>query len=255
MAAQKLVWITGASQGIGRALSLELALRGHIVAASARNLDALQELSYDAASYPGSVHAFSLNVTEQVEVIEAFNEIENTLGQIDVAVLNAGTHIETPANDFHSADVSHLMQLNFMGCVFALEQLLPLMRARKSGRIAVVSSLAGYRGLPTASGYGASKAALINLCESLRLELSGSGVTMQVVNPGFVKTPLTDRNPFEMPFLISAKSAAVRIANGLESNRFEIRFPRRFAWIMAFLRHCPFWLYSLLVKNKTTRER
>lgn len=251
MHAKGVVWITGASQGIGRALTLELAQRGYTVAASARNTQALYALAHATDALPGSVHPYTADVTDQLSVVETHRAIETSLGPIEIAVLNAGTHIETPADNFRSADIEKLLQLNVVGTVYALEVLLPVMRERRSGRIAVVSSLAGYRGLPTAAGYGASKAALINLCESLRLELYNTGVKIQVINPGFVRTPLTDRNTFEMPFLISPESAARRIANGLQSDRFEIRFPRRFAFIMSLLKHCPHWLYSLLIRKKT----
>ena len=254
MLENKVVWICGASQGIGRALAIELAAQGARVAASARNAAALDMLAEETSTLPGSVHPFPLDVTKLQSLYDTLDDIAAALGPVDIAVLNAGTHKITPVEDFQSSDVEAIIGLNVMGTVHGLEVLLPKMRARRQGRIAVVASLAGYRGLPTAAGYGASKAALINLCEALRLELYESGVVLQIINPGFVKTPLTDKNPFEMPFLISAEKAAKIIAKGLQSKRYEIRFPTIFALIMAALRLCPHWLYSLLIRKKTKND-
>ena len=247
----KIVWICGASQGIGRALSLALTRAGASVAASARNVESLKSLQQETQGAKGSVHIYPLDVTDLAALRTTHDEIESSMGPVDIAVLNAGTHKTTPANDFQSRDIKNLLELNVMGAVHGLEVLLPTMRARGKGRIAVVASLAGYRGLPTAAGYGASKAALINLCEALRLDLHGTGVTLQVINPGFVKTPLTDKNEFEMPFLISTEDAADAILRGLQTHRFEIRFPTMFACIMATLNLCPHWLYSVLIRKKT----
>ena len=202
---------------------------------------------------PGSISAFPLDVTNPESVASVQGSILSTFGSIDVAVLNAGTHKPTPANAFNRADFDELFQLNVMGCVNMLETLLPTLLGQRSGRVAIVASLAGYRGLPTAAAYGASKAALINLCEALRIELEGSGVIVQLINPGFVKTPLTDKNPFEMPSLISAETAAQKIADGLARDRFEVRFPPLFAGIMSVLRHLPFSLYSYLIRKQTQR--
>ena len=127
--------------------------------------------------------------------------------------------------------------------------LLPRLIARRAGHVAVVASVAGYRGLPSAAGYGASKAALINLCEALKPELDGCGVRLSLINPGFVRTPLTDRNPFPMPFLMDADDAAERLVRGLESGRFETTFPRRFTWGLKLLRCLPYALYFPLTRR------
>ena len=151
------------------------------------------------------------------------------------------------AAEFTAEGLRDLIEINVMGTAACLEALMPRMIARGRGRIAVVASVAGYRGLPTSAYYGATKAALINLAESLRFDLARAGVTMQLIDPGFVKTPLTDRNEFPMPFLISAELAADRIASGLRSRRFEIAFPRRFVWMLKLLRCLPYALYFPLV--------
>ena len=183
----------------------------------------------------------------------AVARIEAEHGPIDVAVLNAGTHRPVSAAEFTAEGLRELMEINVMGTAACLEALMPRMIARGRGRIAVVASVAGYRGLPTSAYYGATKAALINLTESLKFDLDRAGVTMQLIDPGFVKTPLTDRNEFPMPFLISAELAADRIASGLRSRRFEIAFPRRFVWMLKLLRCLPYALYFPLVGRSTRR--
>ncbi len=248
----RIAWITGASQGIGRALALELASRGWQVAASARGVEALQQLAEESVlAGRGRIIPMPLDVCDSDACQQVVEQITATQGAIDLAVLNAGTHQPLTAAEFTVTAVRQLIELNLMGCVNSISPLLTNMQARGAGRIAVVASLSGYRGLPTASAYGASKAALINLCESLRLDLHGSGVSIQVINPGFVKTPLTDRNTFSMPELISAEQAALYIVEGVSSNRFEIRFPPRFAWLMGLLRHLPYSLYFPLIRRMT----
>ncbi|WP_421862500.1 SDR family NAD(P)-dependent oxidoreductase [Motiliproteus sp.] len=272
-AEQPLVWITGASQGIGAALALEYAARGWRVAASARNAARLQQVQRRALPLPGSVEPFPLDVCERDQHQQVLDRIEARFGPVRLAILNAGSHRPQSALEFDSGLVRELMELNLMGVANGLEVLIRRMLnrtptqdahachpptprhaidpARTRGTIAVVASLAGYRGLPNAAAYGASKAALINLCEALRLELADTPVRLQLINPGFVKTPLTDRNTFRMPFLIEAEQAAREIADGLETERFEIRFPSQFGWLMALLRQLPYGLYFPLVRRLT----
>ena len=244
------VWITGASMGIGEALALRLARDGAEVVASARSADRLADLAKRA---DGRIVPWPLDITDAVAVGAAVAGIEAERGPIDVAVLNAGTHQPVSAAEFTADGLRRLIELNLFGTAACLEALMPRMIARGRGRIAVVASVAGYRGLPTSAYYGATKAALINLAESLRFDLARAGVTMQLIDPGFVKTPLTDRNEFPMPFLISAELAADRIASGLRSRRFEIAFPRRFVWMLKLLRCLPYALYFPLVGRSTRR--
>jgi NAD(P)-dependent dehydrogenase (short-subunit alcohol dehydrogenase family) len=178
-------------------------------------------------------------VTDPAAVTAAVGTIERTLGPIDQAVLNAGSHQPVRATGLSAAAFRELTELNLMGTVNCLEALLPGMIARRAGRIAVVASLAGYRGLPTSAAYGMTKAGLINMAEALKPELEAYGVHMQVVNPGFVRTPLTDKNPFPMPFLMEVEDAAGAFYRGLGSKRFEIVFPRRLAYLLKVLRCLP----------------
>jgi short-subunit dehydrogenase len=242
------VWITGASMGIGEALARRLARDGKEVIASARSADRLQAL---AATSGGRIVAWPLDITDHAAVQAEVARIEALRGPIDVAVLNAGTHQPVSAADFTAAGLRALMEINLMGAAACLEALMPRMVARGRGRIAVVASVAGYRGLPTSAYYGASKAALINLTECLKFDLDRAGVTIQLVDPGFVKTPLTDKNEFPMPFLISAEAAADLIAAGLRSSRFEIAFPRAFVAMLKLLRILPYRLYFPLVARST----
>lgn len=243
-----LAWITGASSGIGRALALRLARDGWTVAVSARSAPALQSL----AAMPeakGRLRPFPLDVTDGRAVAATVAAVEEELGSIALAVLNAGTHRPMGAADFDAATARALMEVNYMGVVHALEALLPRLRARRAGQVAVVASLAGYRGLPTAAAYGPSKAALINLCEALRPELERDGVTLQLVNPGFVATPLTARNDFPMPFLLPLDAAVDAFARGLRRKRFEIVFPRRLAAMLRLGRSLPYFLYFALARR------
>jgi short-subunit dehydrogenase len=245
------IWITGASSGIGAALALRLVQDGHEVAASARDADRLARLSDQAREAEGRIHPYPLDVTDRPAAAAVLAEIEDALGPIDTAVLAAGTHHPVSARDFKAADLARLVDVNLIGTANCLEPLLRAMIGRRRGRIAIVSSVAGYRGLPTAAYYGATKAALINLAEALKFDLDRHGVTMQLIDPGFVKTPLADQNEFPMPFLIPAEKAAERIARGLESTRFEITFPRRFTYILKLLRCLPYRLYFPLVARAT----
>jgi NAD(P)-dependent dehydrogenase (short-subunit alcohol dehydrogenase family) len=244
------VWITGASMGIGEALARRLAQDGAQVIASARSADRLAAV---AAASDGRIVAEPLDVTDHAAVLAAVNRIEAERGPIDVAVLNAGSHQPVTAAEFTADGLRRLMELNVFGVASCLEALMPRMIPRGRGRIAVVASVAGYRGLPTSAYYGATKAALINLAESLKFDLDRAGVTLQLIDPGFVRTPLTDKNDFPMPFLITAELAADRIAQGLKSGRFEIAFPSPFVLMLKLLRILPYALYFPLVGRGTRK--
>lgn len=243
----RIVWITGAGKGLGRALALLLAGRGDVVAASARTASDLATLQAEAAG--GRFAAYPLDTTDERATLEIVETIERELGPIDQAVLNAGTHLPVAADALATEPFRRLVETNLMGTVNGLAALAPRMVARRRGRIAVVASVAGYRGLPSASAYGATKAGLINMAEALRPDLMRHGVVLQVINPGFVRTPLTDRNDFPMPFLVEAEDAARRIAAGLATDRFEIAFPRRFVLMLKLLRLLPYPLFFALTRR------
>ncbi len=246
----KTIWITGASQGLGQSLVLAYAEQGYRVYASARNSAALQVLGSQADHLSGEVIAIPLDITEPQSVIAGVAKILQQQ-PLDRAILNAGTYIRQPIEHYNSIDLEYMVKLNLVGTSHCIEALLPHLLQQGAGQIAIVASLAGYRGLPLSSGYGASKAGLINLAESLRLDLSPLGIDIRLINPGFIKTPLTDINEFTMPDIISAEKAAQIILDRLEKNTFEIRFPTRFAIIMAWLSHLPYGLYFGLIKRIT----
>ncbi len=253
------VWITGASLVLGRAAALEYARRGWLVSITARSAAALDELAGSAPksapkSAPGIV-GYPGDITDRDGMAALVARIEAERGPIDLAILNAGTHQPMDARRFDPTVFDRLIGLNLGGTVNCLAPLVPAMVARRAGKIAIVASVAGYRGLPTAAAYGASKAALINMAEALHLELKPAGVAVALVNPGFIRTPLTDRNSFPMPFLMEADAAARRLADGLDGSAFEITFPRRFTWMLKLLRILPYRLYFALAARTVPAER
>jgi short-subunit dehydrogenase len=244
------IWITGASQGLGKSLALAYAQQGYRVYASARHEARLNALVNHAYDLSGEIIAIPLDITEQESVTAGINKILHQY-PLDRAILNAGTYLRQPVTHYSSTQLQQMVTLNLVGTSHCIEAILPHMLARQAGQIAIVASLAGYRGLPSSSGYGASKAGLINLAESLKLDLAPLGIDIRLINPGFVKTPLTDRNEFAMPDIISADTAAQIILDRLETSSFEIRFPTRFAKIMGMLRHLPYSFYFNLVRRIT----
>lgn len=249
-----IVWITGASSGLGAALAGRLARDGRTVALSARSADKLDAVARQSAG-PGSLHPVPLDTQDPEAACAAVARIEAELGPIGQAVLNAGTHQPVDPRALKVEDFRKLVEVNLMGTVHCLAAVLPPMLARRRGRIAIVASVAGYRGLPTAAAYGMTKAGLINLAEALRVELAPSGIVVQIVNPGFVRTPLTDRNRFPMPFLMEPEAAAEAFFRGLQSDRFEIAFPRRFVWMMKVLRCLPAPLAFAVTRRLLPEER
>lgn len=249
----QVLWITGAGKGIGKAVALEYAAQGWTVAISARTESDLNAVADEAAvvQLPGKVVAYPLDVTDHDAVKQVFKTIEAEHGALDQIIFNAGTHSPTPPKEFSVTPFRRLMEVNYMGSVNGVEAVLPSLIDRKSGHVAIVASVAGYSGLPDASAYGATKAALINMCESLKTQLDGLGVTISVINPGFVRTPLTDQNDFPMPFLMEPEDAARAVFNGMSKKKFEIAFPTPFVLILKFLRVLPYWLYFPLVKKMT----
>ena len=244
-------WVTGASQGIGRALALALAETGARVAISARSADVLTEL----AQLAPTLGPEALDVTDAAAVAAALDRIEQRQGPLDLVVLNAGVYQPLPGGVAGPEVFAEHMAVNYLGVVNGLCAVLPRMRARGSGQVAIVGSVAGYRGLPQAAAYGPTKAALINLAETLRLELLGSGVDLRLVNPGFVATRLTAKNRFAMPSILTPEDAAQRIVRGLQGDRFEIAFPSAFAAAMKVLRLLPYRLYFPLVARLTGLRR
>lgn len=240
----KTIWLIGASTGIGRALAYELSREDATLILSARDTIALQELQ----ALLGARHRIiSLDVSDREKVFEAYKEIKKTSTVLDSVIFMAGVYQPSSVSDINIEGARDILDINFMGAMYAVSSVLPDFQARKSGQIVLCASIAGYRGLPNAQPYAASKAALISFAESLRAENTSSGLDIKVINPGFVKTRLTDKNTFFMPMLIQPEEAAKEIMKGLMSNRFEIVFPFAFALIAKIIRILPYWLYFRLV--------
>lgn len=249
--ADGVVWITGASSGIGRATALAHARRGWTIAATARREPELLSLAQEAGAVGGRLIAHPGDVTDKDRMAQIASAIETAHGPIARLVLNAGAYIPVRAAAFETRAYKHSFDLNVMGVVNGLAAVLPAMMARRGGQIAITASVAGYGGLPSASAYGATKAALINLAAGLKFDLDNAGVLIQVVCPGFVKTQATEGNAFPMPFLMDVSDASERLVAGLETPRFEIAFPKRFAYLLKVLNCLPYRLYFDLVSRAT----
>jgi len=248
-----LAWVTGASSGIGRQVALDLARAGWTVAVTARREEELARLAREAP--PGRILVAAADVTDAEAIAAAASRVEAESGRpIALAILNAGTYVHDSAQGFDLKAFATQVNVNLIGTANALAAVMPGMIARRSGQIAIVSSVAGYRGLPRAIAYSATKAALIAMSESLKFDLDRAGVMITLVNPGFVKTPLTDRNDFPMPFLMRVEDASRRIIEGLARGRFEVCFPRRFAYILKTMRILPYALYFPIVGRTTGRR-
>lgn len=244
---ERRVWLIGASSGIGAALARELRGRGAKLALSARNVEALQLLAAD------DVNALVLpfDITQSSGAHLARDEILAKWGGVDLVLVVAGTYQKMRADDFDLTSAKQLVETNLNGTLNCLDAVLPALLAQGHGGIGIVASVAGLSGLPQALIYGPTKAALINLCESLYLDLHMKGISVYLINPGFVATPLTAKNDFSMPALISAETAAHEIVLGIERGEFHIHFPRRFTNWLRVLRLLPYRLYFWLIHKVT----
>lgn len=241
----KTVWLVGASTGIGRATAALLHAHGARVVVSARSADTLAQFVID---HPGS-RALPLDVTDHAAVRTAAQQLEND-GGIDGMVYCAGHYNPMDADAIDLADMVRHMDINYVGALHLLDAVLPGMLRAPAGQhrfVSLVGSVAGYGGLPLNLAYGPTKAALINLAQTLYLGLHGKGIGVSIINPGFVSTPLTSQNTFHMPALLSPEQAAQQIVKGWASGAFEIHFPKRFTFGLKLLALLPYRLYFMLV--------
>ena len=242
----KVIWITGASSGIGKALALKFAKERWLVAISARREELLNEIS----KLNDNISSFPLDVTDSKKCKEIFNQIKNKYNNVNIAFFCTGIHDPKSEKTFNLDSIEKIMNTNFFGTINSINAVYEYFKERKSGHISIVSSVAGYRGLPTGGAYCASKSALTTYAESLYFDMKRSNVRVSVVHPGFIKTPMTDQNDFPMPMIESSEFAAEEIFKGLtKSNSFEIHFPKKFTYIMKILKIMPYWLYLRLVKK------
>lgn len=241
-------WVTGASAGLGRGVALELARRGFTVFATARRADLLEALAAESAGLPGRIHAAPGDVTDRAGMAALYAEIE-AQGPVALAVLNAGGGWRDKPGDFGGEGFQRTFAVNVQGVANSVNPVLNAMQARGRGQIAIVGSLIGYGGVPNAYAYGPSKAAAISLAVGLKFLAEPQGVSVQVVNPGYVKTDLTANNRHPMPFLMERDEACRRICDGLARGGFEIRFPRRLAYIARLAQSLPYPLFFALFRG------
>tara|TARA_B100000161_G_scaffold51835_1_gene33752 strand:+ start:351 stop:1109 length:759 start_codon:yes stop_codon:yes gene_type:complete len=248
----KVIWITGASTGIGKAIAIKFSKNGWNVAISARRLELLEEISKQNQN----VFSFPLDVTNKDNCHKVFSEIKNKLGKIDLCVFSTGTWDPKKEKEIDVEQIENVMKVNFFGTLNSIKSVEKYFKDLGKGHISIVSSIAGYRGLPNSTGYGPSKSALNNLAESLYFDFKRYGVRVSLISPGFIKTPMTDKNDFKMPFLKTTEYAADKIYNGLvNSNAFEIHFPKQLTLVLKFLKILPNWLYLKLLSKLTKYQK
>ncbi len=246
----KNVWITGASSGIGKALAIKFSTEGWHVAVSARRENLLQDLNKTNSN----IYSFPLDVKDEPRTKKVFQDILVKFQAIDICVFCVGIHDPDAEKKLSTEKIREIMETNFFGTLNCIMAVNSYFRERKSGHISLVSSVAAYRGLPAASGYCASKAALTSLAESLYFDFKRYGVKISLISPGFIKTPMTDKNKFPMPMIKSPEFAADKIFNGLtKKNIFEIHFPITVTLMMKMLKIMPNWLYFFIVGRGAKR--
>ena len=246
---QKKIWITGASSGIGKALAEKFASEGWKVAVSARRKEILDEMSSHE-----NIFSYPLDVTNQDQIKISFEKIIEDFNGLDLCVFSSGTYDPKLEQEINVKQNKFVMETNFFGVLYCINAVENYFKNKKNGHISIVSSVAAYRGLPNSSGYGPSKAALTNLTESLYFDFKKHNVRISLVSPGFIKTPLTDKNEFPMPFIKSPEFAAEKMFNGLtKSKAFEIHFPKALTILLKIFRVLPYKIYLFLIDKGVKR--
>ena len=246
-----VAWVTGASTGIGRQTALKLAKRGWRVVATARSADKLEELVSEGSTGYGYIIPLAGDVTDSERMASIIEEIERDHGGVGLAVLNAGIYEPMEGDELSVETFQSTFDVNLKGVVNCLVPLAHAMASKERGQIALVSSVAGYGGLPTSTAYGATKAGLINLAESLKFDFDKMGILIQIINPGFVDTPATKSNPFAMPLLMQVDAAADALIKGLDKGSFEVTFPKAFTYVMKLINLLPYWAYFFVINRMT----
>jgi len=252
---RKTCWIIGASHGIGEELARKAYLDGYDLIISARSVEKLESLKNEILNYRNSKQNLGEILTNYADVGDV-DSLEKSCSEalvkfdkIDLVIFCPALYEPMSVDNFDLASAKRIIDINLVGFLNFLHIIIPQMTKQKFGQIGVISSVAGYLGLPKSFAYGASKAALINLCEGIYPELQKHGINLSLINPGFVKTRLTDKNSFKMPFLVSSKDAAEEIFKGLEKKKFEIHFPKKFTLLLKFLKLMPYKIIFFLTKK------
>jgi short-subunit dehydrogenase len=246
MTEKKIIWITGASSGIGKALAIKFAEKGWTVAASARRENLLEDLN----KFNPNIYSFPLDVTEIENCKLVANRIIEKFGGIDICIFGTGMHDPKSEKRFDLNKIREIMEVNYFGTMNSINSIYEYFSEKKNGQISIISSVAGYRGLPAAGAYCASKAALTSYAESLNFDMKMKNVRVSLISPGFIKTPMTDQNDFPMPMIKTPEFAANEIFKGLtEKKSFEIHFPKAFTYFLKFLQILPSSIYFKLVSK------
>lgn len=252
---EKTILITGASTGIGKALAGELSKIKCSLLLVARRIELLQELQKELAGNPASIHVYKCDVSEKPEVVATAKLIKDKFDFVDVAILNSGFGVRVVPEEYNSLHAEQTFGANVFGIIYWVEQLLPDYLKRRSGTIVGVSSMADARGYSGSGFYCASKSAASTYLEGLAIELTGYNVDVITVRPGFVKTPMTDKNEFSMPFLMSADEAAKKILKGIRKGKRYIQFPWQIVWLTRLVELVPNFLYEYMAKKDYEKKR
>ena len=251
---EKVVLITGASSGIGRALALELGRRGARLGLTARRGEELQKAVEEVARAGGEALALAADVRDPEALKGVAETVIGKWGRIDVLVANAGKSSTTAGTRLDAGEVGDVITINVLGAVNSVAAVLPSMLERGAGHLVAISSLASYRGMPKSGAYSASKAAVSTFFESLRVDLSGSGIDVTVIHPGFIRTPMTANRKKKLPFLLEVDDAARRIVRAVERRARTYAFPWQLASLVRVIKHMPGRLYDRLASKSNFRE-
>ena len=249
---KKVIWITGGGTGIGKSVAIKFANQGWNVAISGRRENVLKEVE----DINPSIKSFPLDVNDKEKCFEIMKNIKDEFGGIDICFFSTGTWDPKKEREIDVEQIENVMKVNFFGTLNSIKSVEKYFKDLGKGHISIVSSIAGYRGLPNSTGYGPSKSALNNLAESLYFDFKRYGVRVSLISPGFIKTPMTDKNDFKMPFLKTTEYAADKIYDGLvNSNVFEIHFPKSLTITLKLLSFLPSKIYFGLVGKLTKYQK
>ena len=251
---ERVVLITGASSGIGRALALELGRRGARLGLTARRGEELLKVAEEVGRAGGEALALTADVRDPEAMKRVAESVRGKWGRVDVLVANAGMSSTTAATKLDAGEVGDVISINVLGVVNSVAAVLPSMLERRAGHLVAISSLASYRGMPSSGAYSASKAAVSTFFESLRVDLSRSGIDVTVIHPGFIRTPLTEGRKKKLPFLLEVDDAACRIVRAVERRARTYAFPWQLASLVRVIRHIPGRLYDRFASNANFRE-
>ncbi len=250
----KVIFLTGASSGIGEGLALALSRKGAVLALLARREDLLKQLAKRCETLGGIARVFALDVTDADAVARAADEVRKEFGRIDIVIANAGIGGTVDVKNLDAAAIGKLINTNLIGAVNAVSATLPQMIERGEGQLVAISSLAGYRGLPKSASYCASKAGMTTFFESLRLDTKRHGISVTVISPGFIHTPLTENRKHKLPFLMKLDDAIPLFIRAIEKKKKFAAFPWQLATVVRAGKFLPAWLYDRIAGGANYRE-